>query len=45
MGIAQVLDYLKAANIETLEIYDTQKQYEQEQQWTDSADSQSDSDH
>ena len=45
MGIVQVLDYLKAANIETLEIYDTQKQYEQEQQWTDSADSQSDSDH
>ena len=43
MGIAKVIEFLKEAKIASLEIYDSQQQYHQLQQLSDSADSQSDS--
>merc|ERR1712110_1319858 len=36
MGMSKVIDFLKAAKIRTLEIYETQQQYQLEQQLTDS---------
>ena len=42
MRIARVVDFLKEARIETLEIYDTQAQFQQSQQISESDGSQSD---